>query len=314
MSEIVKTRMGNLGSSDARIVYNVGKTGEISAGTKVRIAQMLGYIKIPEFKNKYTERGHQREEQFYNEMLNSNPNAKLNPLFVSTKIVPVNFSIINHIDVEVYDNLFKSIKWYECKSTETHSNIDEVIETYKYQLQWHMMLLEEKAEMGSKSHELYLVWFDEVNSTSVVVRVKRDDEIIDTLKKGISIIDEWCTNVDQSKFALEEVELDMERSDTPIKELYKALVEIENINKRVEEFKEQLKTFMLQFNIKSVKNDYLNITLVDESTQVTIDTSKLKREFPDVAKQVEKIVRRKPYVKITLKKNEDTGAEDLSNL
>jgi len=157
--EILATRVGGFGSSDAKMIAEIGRTGEVSDSAKYRIAQMLGIEPVPTYTNWYMENGKMREQQFFEYMadnldigckINSNP-------YIEYTDPDFPFKIFSHIDIEIDDDV--AIEWFEVKTTK--NSLLETMENYKEQLAWHYMILAEKAELEGKTFSLYLTKYKE---------------------------------------------------------------------------------------------------------------------------------------------------------
>lgn len=84
------------------------------------------------------------------------------------------------------------------------------------------------------------------------------------------------------------------------------------LDKQVKEMQEQQKALkadlekaMNEYEIKSIDNEYLKITRVEESTSTSIDLKALQKKEPalygELLEDYPKITKRKAYVKITVK-------------
>lgn len=67
------------------------------------------------------------------------------------------------------------------------------------------------------------------------------------------------------------------------------------------ELKEKLKEAMEKCNIKKFESDILNITYVAATTATRIDSSKLKKKYPDIAAECSKTSNKSAYVKVSVK-------------
>ena len=67
------------------------------------------------------------------------------------------------------------------------------------------------------------------------------------------------------------------------------------------EMKEQLQKAMEQYGIKSFDNDVIKVTYVDASTRNSVDSAKLKKNYPDIAAECSKTSNVKAYVKVEVK-------------
>lgn len=85
----------------------------------------------------------------------------------------------------------------------------------------------------------------------------------------------------------------------------KQIADIITTKKRLEEqeaeLKAKLKDAMEKCNIKKFVSDILDITYVAETTQTSIDSVKLKKKYPDIAKECSKVSKKSAYVKVVVK-------------
>jgi hypothetical protein len=85
----------------------------------------------------------------------------------------------------------------------------------------------------------------------------------------------------------------------------KQIADIITTKKRLEEqeaeLKAKLKDAMEKCNIKKFESDILDITYVAETTQTSIDSVKLKKKYPDIAKECSKVSKKSAYVKVVVK-------------
>ena len=58
---------------------------------------------------------------------------------------------------------------------------------------------------------------------------------------------------------------------------------------------------MQKFGIKKFESDVLNLTFVEPTNSTSIDSTKLKKKYPDIAAECSKTTAKAGYVKITLK-------------
>lgn len=92
-------------------------------------------------------------------------------------------------------------------------------------------------------------------------------------------------------------------------ESFKQLQKLSKAKKKVEEeekaVKQQLEKALLEYNIKSIDNEFVRITYVEGTTSKSIDSKKIQAQSPDfydkLIKQYEKVTVKKPYVRITVK-------------
>ena len=72
------------------------------------------------------------------------------------------------------------------------------------------------------------------------------------------------------------------------------------------EMKAKLYEAMVKFGVDKFESDVLNLTLVKPTNATSIDSTKLKKKYPDIASECSKTTAKAGYVKITLK---DGGAD-----
>ena len=65
--------------------------------------------------------------------------------------------------------------------------------------------------------------------------------------------------------------------------------------------REQLEAAMEQYNIKSFENDLVKITYTEPTTRISVDSAKLKKNYPDIYTECSKTSDVKGSVRITVK-------------
>lgn len=83
------------------------------------------------------------------------------------------------------------------------------------------------------------------------------------------------------------------------------IANIVNQKKKLESEEKQLKAklqeAMEQYNIKKFESDVLNITYVAPTTTTSVDSTKLKKKYPDIYKECSKTSNRSAYITIKVK-------------
>ena len=74
--------------------------------------------------------------------------------------------------------------------------------------------------------------------------------------------------------------------------------ELDEMNKKM---REQLEAAMEQYNIKSFENDLVKITYTEPTTRSSVDSAKLKKNYPDIYTECSKVSEVKGSVRITVK-------------
>lgn len=309
--EIIETRTGGLGSSDANMVVRIAESGIIGESAKQRLAVMLGLEKQNIFSTAATNLGNNVEDILFEALQKKFPTAISNPKVSKDKSTcKFGFSIFNHIDFEVENE--DTIFWYECKAT-IDEDIDDVIKKYYNQLQWHWMLLEEKAKLLNKKPTLFIVHYNttDILETGLIEftennpKFKEIEKHLGTqrlFKKGLEIIAKEIQNFEYTPDeTLSAYNLPVEQQEY-IEKIAVMLNEVAEREATIDAFKANMLALMVKNNVKSIKNDYFNITVVPESFSTRIDSKKLKEEHPVIYSKFTKSVQTKSYIKITIKK------------
>ena len=314
--EIINTRVGGLGSSDAKMVVGIAERGTLNYADKERIAIMLGLAECKQFSTHATELGNILEQAVF-EIVN-NPKAiadilkleegtplkiESNPRY-TMEIPSITFRVCNHIDFAV--NTPDTLIWIEHKST-IHG-IGRAQEDYKHQLAWHTMLGQDKAQAEGKEFKLFLSHYDtnefdgtfEADKLSIV-EVTPNTHLIDKICKGLLSINEQIPTFEwqPNEGILHASSLPAEINDK-CEMMATHLRKIKELTEQVDQFKQRMCELMVANNVKSIVTDAFTITLVEQSVSTTFDKSKFAKEHPDMVAQYEKKSIRKPYVTIKL--------------
>lgn len=288
--EIQTSRTGGFGSSDARLFYKIGSKGleSLNNTDKIRIAVAKGLREYkPVSVNAAMQKGHDFEDWF----------EKLEIVKDAEREVKLSKQLANNFDTFFHaDFYFESTNTvFELKCVQ---NPFMAFENYEEQLQWQIMIF----DCG-----LYLAVCDSNAETFEegyigLTGVNADKNIIETLKKGIRILDENWDTLDLT------VGEDWEETDLMFWEqpevvaMANYLTEIKALEMQAEAQKAKVLQIMLDNNIKSLKSDLYTITLVPESTTNTFDKKKLLSEHPEIKEaDYTKKSERKAYIKVTLK-------------
>lgn len=301
--EIINTRVGGLGSSDAKMVVGIAERGQLNYADKERIAVMLGLAEKRQISTKAIELGNIIEDAVFEvfktqfgENIVSNPRYEIQ--------LYLDYRVSNHIDFEI--STPDELIWIEHKST-IHG-INQALEDYKYQLAWHTMLGEDKALNEGKKFRLMLSHYDtndfdgEFNADKLsIVAVPANRHYIDKIGKGLLIINEALPTFEwqPNEGILHASSLPAEINDK-CEMIAAHLRKIKEMTEQVDQFKTRMCELMVANNVKSIVTDAFTITLVEQSVSTTFDKSKFAKEHPDMVAQYEKKSIRKPYVTIKL--------------
>lgn len=302
-NEIINTRVGGLGSSDAKMVVGIAERGTLNYADKERIAVMLGLAEKRQITTRAIELGNIIEDATF-EVLKAQfgKNIVSNPRYAME--LNLDYRVSNHIDFEISTD--NTLIWIEHKST-IHG-INQAIEDYKYQLAWHAMLGEDKALKEGKQFKLMLSHYDtndfngEFNADKLsIVSVPANKHYIDKIEKGLLIINEALPTFEwqPNEGILHASALPQEINDK-CEMMADHLRKIKEMTEQVDTFKQRMCELMVANNVKSIVTDAFTITLVEQSVSTTFDKSKFAKEHPDMVSQYEKKSIRKPYVTIKI--------------
>ena len=291
--EIVETRKGGFGGSDARMFYKVGLKGlsALSDTDKRRIAVALAlgqaeYIEIPA--TEAMEAGNEFERWLrskYSEENGWESNYKLESDFIK----PRNFKIFAHADFyDIENDIVIEAKY-------TASDLKTTISDYMPQLQWYYLLGVDKVYLVKGYQDEPFELYDEKF-------IERDDKFIEILRNGISLIDDFCNDfVYKEKDEWTTFDL-MPHEQAAAEVMFNYLSQIKKMEEEVEKQKAIMLDLMLKNGVKSLKSDGYTLTVVPESIRSTFDKDKLLKKHPEINESdylKTSIV--KPYLKITLK-------------
>ena len=301
---IIQTRTGGLGSSDAKMVAKIGRNGCIGESDKKRIAIMLGLEEQKQFSTTSTEYGNYIENCIFEFLKSGYKNAVSNPYTKSEKLSKkYGFGIFNHIDFEVESNT--CLSWFECKAVNHDS--DQTMHDYFEQFQWHYYLGLEKAKSLNKSFSLNLVHYQtedkdsEFDSSRIKIVPFLNCPHLDIFVQGFEIISESIKDFHYEKsdeFQVSDLPLVWQNECEQIRQI---LIRQKEEEQKVENFKEQLKEIMQQNNIKSIKNDFFGVIFVAETVSTKLDSKKLKSEMPEVFEKYSKQSKVKSSIRLTIK-------------
>lgn len=288
--EIIDSRTGGFGGSDAKIFYKIGYSGlqALTNTDKKRIRVSKGidpYQGIPTTES--MQRGHDFEDWYAQQPFA--PIAKREG--VMEKSLAKNFRTFAHADFLSEDG---SEVW-ELKCTQDPSRAED---DYYEQIMWYYAL-------GATT-----VWLVRCDSTRPTFEdgvwmpypVTEDSRYIEYLLKGIQILDEAWDAIDLTLTEEWDIEELMPFEKMEIIQMYWNLKSIKDLEKRIEDAKASILQFMQENNVRSIKSDHYSIVHVVESETRTLDKSKLFKAHPEInPADFEKVSKKKAYVTVKLK-------------
>lgn len=320
--DIIATRKGCLGGSDSKMLAQISTLGSVPRSAYKRLAICKGLIKPENITTKVMEYGNFIEQSIFENLRTQDERYQSNPCLVSEKYSTNEVKIIDHVDFFLRDDEKKTLFLYECKASKF--TIEQVRDTYKTQLYHHHLLGKELAnKLGGYKVKVFLVHYDTSNVNLDDDWVFEPNKItIRPIKFGTPVFDMCSAVAIVSNFLAtfneyydgDEIDANLlpEKVRNEFDMIATVLNEIKEREKKVDDFKKRLYTFMVEKNIKSLKNEVFSITRVDATESKTFDAKRyvddLKKEHPRKAKKIfaqyTKTTKRNGYVTIKTKGNQ----------
>lgn len=325
--EIVATRTGCLGGSDARLIQSVAEAGDIPQSAMKRLAVCKGLIEQPQFSNVAIEFGNYIESMVFESLKTNDERWQSNPCLVSTKYSRKNVSVIDHVDFLLQDDNKKILILGECKAT--RATYEQTYDEYKWQLMHHYLLGKEKAkEIGDYKVRVMLCHYCtdgqdiengfEFDTTRLTVKTLRN---LDNLSKSyriteaIDIINAFLENFNEY-YEQDEIDANLLPANvqSQFSEVAQFLKEIKERETKIDEFKTKLYNFLSKRGIKKVACDDFSFTVVQPTQQVSVDyknlfTQEIEAKRPRVARKLKekykKTTNKKGYVIIKTNDNKN---------
>ena len=324
-NEIRSSRCGALGSSDGKLILQVAESGVISKSAYKRLAVCKGLIEQEDIPYTAAVRAGDELEMLVFEHLKANDDRyQSNPCWVSKKYSRKNVKLLTHPDIVLQDDENKILNVYEVKCTKF--TFEQTKDTYKAQLIIHWVIANEIAkELGGYKVRLSLVHYStegmnledgfEFDPSRLTVKTLRNMEKLSKsyhLAEAMDIIDTFLENFNE--YYEDEVDGNLlpENVKTEFDQVTTFLTEIKEREKKVEDFKKKLCSFMQERGIKGIKTDAWAITLVNESESVSVDykaifANEIEAKKPRIAnklkKQYKKVTKKKAYITIKVRDN-----------
>ena len=320
--EIVATRVGHLGGSDAKLIQGIAVANKIPQSAMKRLAVCKGLAEQPQFTNPAIEFGNYVEEMVFSSLYANDIRWQSNPCLVSTKYSRPNCKVIDHIDLYLQDDDKKVLTIGEVKATK--GTYAQTYDEYKWQLFHHYVLGCEKAkELGGYKVKVMLCHYCsegidltqpfEFDPSRLTVKTLRSMEKLSKsyrIAEAMDIIDTFLENFteyyDGDEIPYELLPANVQGHFDGITTL---LTEIKEREDKVAAFKEKLYSFLAEKNIKSIRSDAWSITRVDPTESKQFDSkryledfaAKHPRQFKKMRSEYEKTVRKKGFITIKIK-------------
>lgn len=305
--EIINTRVGGLGSSDAKMVAKIAERGYLLDSDKDRLAVMLGLKEQPQFTNDAIELGNHIESLVFDVIKAKFSNAVSNIKYKAEDMSKqYGFDIINHIDYEVESDT--ELIWFENKATKI--GLDATMSEYKYQMWWHMMLLRMKAKSIGKEPQIYLTHYDtndwngefDADKLSIIpYPIPASSEPFKRFHEGLAIIAKEIENFEyKPKDGVIHVSQLPSEVNDKMQMIADYLRTIKEYNEKIDAFKARMLELMEHTNTKSIITDAFTMTYVEPSTSITFDKAKFEKDHPEMVAQYQRTTKRKGYINIKI--------------
>lgn len=321
--DIINTRKGCLGGSDAKILQQVALWGKVPQSAYKRLAICKGLIEQENITTKVMEYGDFIEQNIFEHLSEVDKRYQSNPCLVSKRYSTKEVKIIDHVDFVLQDDENKVLNLYECKASKY--NITQVRNIYECQLYHHFLLGSELAkELGNYKVNVFLCHYDtsdvdfdaqwEFNPDKITIRkVRFNNKQVFDMASAVAIVSNFLANFNEY---YEGDEIDAAYLPEKVKNEFDAITnvlkEIKEREQKVNDFKDKLYSFLQEKGIKSIKSDAFNISLVNPSESVSVDYKKLFEQEIEAQHKVKarrlkdkyrKVTQKKGFVTIKLKDN-----------
>lgn len=316
--EIISSRVGNLGGSDARILAAIAKNGCVQRAQVERLAIAKGLYERPNITNIAMQYGDFIENMIYDSLVQVDERWESNKCFRSQKYGREGLGLLVHIDFSLFDESRDKplLLWVECKATTT--DIEQTYKDYKEQLYVEYVLGKELAEQLGADFKFELchydasVMFEDESQLQFAFdpdKISRKKVIfkkpVFDIASGMDIAAQYVSEM--TEYKREEIDWDYLPAEVQeqMKQVNNILVSIKEKQDSIEEFKSRFYDFLCKNEIKSVKTPYFTISRVDEAISMQFDKVKFASEHPELVAEYQKEVKKKGYVLIKTKEVKD---------
>jgi hypothetical protein len=316
--EIISSRVGNLGGSDARILAAIAKNGCVQRAQVERLAIAKGLYERPNITNLAMQYGDFIENMIYDSLVQVDERWESNKCFRSQKYGREGLGLLVHIDFSLFDESRDKplLLWVECKATTT--DIEQTYKDYKEQLYVEYVLGKELAEQLGADFKLELCHYDasvmfedefQLQFAFDPDKISRKKVIfkkpVFDISSGMDIAAQYVSEM--TEYKREEIDWDYLPAEVQeqMKQVNNILVSIKEKQDSIEEFKSRFYDFLCKNEIKSVKTPYFTISRVDESVSIQFDKVRFTAEHPELAAKYQRAVKKKGYVLIKTKEVKD---------
>ena len=301
--EIENTRVGGFGGSDAALFLRIAKKGGVDGLSNTdlyRIAVAMGikpYVPVPV--TEAMQNGHIFEESYARMLKDSGSNYEREVKIMPHKLQMQNFAIFAHADFVINGKtaVKKFVIVHECKFIQDEEkSADDVAETYKAQLQWYYML-------GVDYVDLIRGYGNPEFPHTQDLVIDKDEDIIDSLKLGIRLLDEAISDGWVPEIEEEFVDGMSDKMQGIISEYEKLIDKKTTLDKKIDELKAQIAEYMTLGNVARINTPLGVFRRTSDTIVKSFDAKRFEKENAELYKQYIKENTRKGFVTYTLKKN-----------
>ena len=302
--EIETSRVGGFGGSDAALFLRIAKKGGVEGLSNTdlyRIAVAMG-IKpyVPVSPTEAMQNGHIFEDS-YARYLDAQGKPYQREVKLNEIPQPKHFAIFAHADFVFKGNVYnhdgkKFIFVHECKFIQDQATtVEEVAKNYQAQLQWYYML-------GVEYVDLIRGYGDPQHPKMEIFEVDEDEAIIEQLLQGIQLLNEaiesgWAPEIEE-----EFVGGLSEKMQNIIADYERLKFEKSAIDEKLDELQKQIIEYMTIGNVAKINGTLGTISRTADSVVESFDSTKFKKENPDVYKNYIKKSTRKGSIRYTINK------------
>ena len=300
--EIQSTRVGGFGGSDAAMFLRIAKKGGVDGLSNTdlyRIAVAMG-IKpyVPVSPTEAMQNGHIFEDSYERMLKDSGITTYEREVKLVAECQPKNFKIFAHADFLINGKtaLKKFVIVHECKFiVDEEKSADDVAKAYEAQLQWYYML-------GVEYVDLIRGYGNPEYPSTQDLIIDKDEDIIDSLKLGIRLLDEaisdgWVPEIEE-EFACAM----SEKMQNIIADYERLKFEKSAIDEKLEELQKQIVEYMTIGNVAKINATLGTISRTADSVVESFDSKKFEKENPELYKNYIKKSTRKGSIRYTINK------------
>lgn len=321
-ADVISTRTGCLGSSDARMLAQVDALGVVPQSAYKRLAICKGLVETDNVSNRAMEYGDYVENQIFEHLSHSDERYQSNPCWVSERYSRKNVKCIDHIDITLADEEKQIIYAWEVKASRYPA--EQVRQDYKAQLYHHALFAKEQAAKRGKKwrSKVFLVHYDtngvdldlpfEFDSRRMTIKEVKFIKPVFNMQRAMDIVDDYLENLDfYSENEIIPANLLPEKVQEQFMHIADVMRHIKEQEAQVDAFRQKLYEFMVEKGIKSVSGDDYSFTAVAPSQSVSFDAKAFmadyEQKYPRKAKwareRFKKITDKKGFLKVTIKNN-----------